>query len=171
MRAAAIALVLTAVLLGACGDDDTGLDARDAVTTTLPERSPTTPLADAPAPDRVGESLEADLVGESRVSAGPHTWMIELTNTSDAEVVVTFPTSQLGDVVIAREGEVVHRWSSDRFFQQQVSELALAPGATETLELSDNLSAIEPGFYDLTVTVAVVGPPAPIERSIRIVSP
>ena len=171
MRRAAAAALLVVAALGACGDDDPGLEAGDAVPTSQPERTATTSLADAPAPTRVGESLEAELVGESRVPAGPHTWTIELTNTTDAELVVTFPTSQRGDAVVAREGEVVHRWSSEKFFQQQVTELPIAAGATEIIELQDDLSAVEPGFYDVTITVAVVGPPEPIERSIRVVSP
>lgn len=171
MRRAAAAALLAVTVLGACGDDDTGLDAGDVAPTTRPERSATTSLADAPAPTRAGESLEADLVGDTRVPAGPHTWTIELANTTDAELVVTFPTSQRGDAVVAREGEVVHRWSSEKFFQQQVTELPMAPGATEVIELQDDLSAVEPGFYDVTITVAVVGPPEPIERSIRVVSP
>ena len=171
MRAAALAALLATLALTACGDDDPGLDAGDAAPTTQPERTATTALADAPAPDRAGESLEVELVGESRVPAGPHTWTIELTNTSDAELGVTFPTSQRADVVLAREGEVVHRWSADRFFQQQVTELPMASGATEIIELPADLSAVEPGFYDVTITVAVVGPPEPIDQSIRIVSP
>jgi hypothetical protein len=166
-----VAGVVIVAAVAACGSDDASLDTDRAATTTAPERSPTTSLADAPPPARVGEALDAQLLGEDRVPAGPHTWMIELTNTSDQDVVVTFPTSQRGDVVIEREGEVVHRWSSDRFFTQEVTEVPLAAGASEVLTLEDDLSAVEPGFYDAIVTVSVVGPPEPLTRSIRVVSP
>lgn len=163
--------IVVAAVLGACGDDESGLETDRAVTTSAPDRSATTALADAPAPTRVGEALDAALAGENRVPAGPHTWMVEVTNTSEQDVVVTFPTSQPGDAVLLRDDEVVHRWSADRFFQQQVVEVPLAAGASETFELEDDLSAVEPGFYDVTITVAVVGPPEPVTRNIRVVSP
>lgn len=173
MRRRALLLVVAAMLaLTACGDDDdASLDDEDAVTTTVDPSVSTTALADLPAPSTATDALELELVSTSPVTAGPHTWSIELRNASDAAVAVTFPTSQRADVVLADGSEVVHRWSTDRFFQQQVSELSLEPGATETIELEDDLSTVEPGFYEVRISAAVVGAPEPVTDSVRIVSP
>lgn len=165
------ASVCILVVVAACGSDDDPLVSEEAVTTTTDPSVSTTALADLPAPSTDGEALEVELVSESRVPAGPHVWSIELRNMSDADIVVTFPTSQRGDVVLSAGNEVVHRWSADRFFQQQVSDVSIASGATETVELEDDLSAVDPGFYDVEVSATVVGAPAPVSDSIRVVSP
>ncbi|MDE0804007.1 MAG: BsuPI-related putative proteinase inhibitor [Acidimicrobiales bacterium] len=157
--------------VAACGSDDDPLVSEDAVTTTVDPSVSTTALADLPAPATVGEALEIELVSDSRVVAGPHVWTTELRNTSDGEIVVTFPTSQRGDVALSAGGEVVHRWSADRFFQQQVSEVSVAPGAVETVELEDDLSSVDPGFYEVEVRATVVGTLAPVTDSVRVVSP
>lgn len=159
------------VVVAACSQDGSGLASGRAVTTTDAPGSTTTALADVPAPVDVRGALDVELAEGSEVPAGPHTWVIEVTNTSGAPVVVTFPSAQRGDAVVAREDDVVHRWSDERFFEQQVSAVSLDPDATESFELSDDLSGIEPGFYVVTVSVAVVGPPEPMTRSIRVVTP
>ncbi|WP_436795704.1 BsuPI-related putative proteinase inhibitor [Actinospongicola halichondriae] len=170
MRRLVAAVVLTAAAAG-CGDGDAGLAVDAEATTTTDASSSTTALSDRRVPTGAGTALEVDLLGESRVPAGPYTWAIALTNASDEAVVVTFPNSQKGDVVLTRDGEAVHRWSDGRFFQQQVTEVSIAAGAVETIELTDDLTAVEPGFYDITVSVSVVGPPEPVTESIRVVSP
>lgn len=174
MRLRLVASSIAAVLLavGACGsDDDEALDAEDAVTTTVDPSVSTTALADLPAPSAATGALEIELVSESRVTAGPHVWTIELRNTSEAPISVAFPTSQRGDVVLSGQTDVVHRWSQDRFFQQQVAEVSLEPGGVELIELEDDLSGVEPGFYEAQITASVVGPPDPVTENVRIVSP
>lgn len=174
MRRRSLVTSGAAVLLvvGACGGDgDEPLDGEDAVTTTADPSVSTTALADLPAPSTPSGALEVGLVSDTRVTAGPHVWMIELRNTSDEVVSVAFPTSQRGDVVLSTPGEVVHRWSEGRFFQQQVSEVSLDPGAVEQIELEDDLSGVEPGSYEAQVTASVVGSPEPVTESVRIVSP
>ncbi len=159
------------VVVAACGEDGSGLESGSGLSTTDAPGPTTTALADVPAPIDVGGALDVELAEGNEVPAGPHTWVIEVTNISDAPVVVTFPTAQRGDAVVAREDDVVHRWSDERFFEQQVSAVSLDPDATESFELSDDLSSIEPGFYFVTVSVAVVGPPESVTRSIRVVTP
>lgn len=170
-RRLAVLAALGLLAAGACGSDDDPLVAEGAVTTTADPSVSTTALADLPAPSAATDVLDIALVSDSPVVAGPHVWTVELRNGSDGPVVVTFPTSQRGDVVLSSGGEVVHRWSEDRFFRQQVSEVALEPGGVERIELEDDLSAVEPGFYEARVSVAVVGAPEPVTDSVRIVSP
>ncbi len=163
-----VAAVLVAV--AACTADDPGLETDGAHTAATDPGSTTTALADVPPPTAAGAAFEIELVGETSVPAGLHTWHIELTNTTDTPVMVTFPTSQQADVVLSQQGTVAHRWSNERFFRQQVTELAIAAGATESFELADDLRMVEPGFYEVTVRVAVVGPPDPVTENIRVVS-
>lgn len=165
-----VAVCLLSVV-AACGDDGSGLESGRDLTTTSAPGPTTTALADLPVPVDVGEALDIELAEGNEIPAGPHTWVIEVTNTSDAPIVVTFPTAQRGDATVARDDDVVHRWSDARFFEQQVTEVVLEPDATERFELSDDLSGVEPGFYDVTISVAVVGPPKTETRSIRVVTP
>lgn len=166
-----VAAACILLVFAGCGRDDDPLVSEDAVTTTVDPSVSTTALADLPAPSTPSEALEVVLVSDSRVTAGPHVWTIELRNVSDAAIVVTFPTSQRGDVVLSEGSEVVHRWSAERFFQQQVSEVSIAPGESETVELDDDLSAVDPGFYGVEISAAVVGAPPPVSDSVRVVSP
>lgn len=165
-----IALGLTvALVLSGCGDDDDPLATDGDLPSTTAEPS-TTALEPTPPPAPAGEAVDIDIEGERRVPAGPHTWTIEVTNVSDEAIVVTFPTAQAGDIVLIRNDEVVHRWSDGRFFAQQKQELRLEPDASETVELVDDLSGVEPGFYDVEATLAVVVPPEPTTRSVRVVN-
>lgn len=149
-------------VVAACGDDDAGLDAEAPATSSTGPRPESTSPADG---------LEVGFPGDDEVPAGPHTWTLELTNTSGAAVVVTFPTSQRGDVVLVRDGEIVHRWSDDRFFQQRIDEVSIAAGATEVFELDDDLSAVDPGTYEATATLEVVDTAGSVSRDVRVVSP
>lgn len=164
-----LALFLVGILaVGACSDDpDDVPDARvDAPTSTAPS---TTALADVPPPSPAVDVIEIDAEPPRRTPAGPVTWVIEFTNTSEEPVTITFPSGQPGEAVIVDSDDtVVHRWSDGRFFDQAVRELTLAPGQTERVELPDDLSAVEPGFYEVRLELAVVGPPEAFEQNLRI---
>lgn len=172
---------LALVLMTSCGDDDPGDAASDTTgpaETTAPTSSvppPSTTATSAPPSPRPAPPPEAlDLTAEvpTRVPAGPHSWQFAVTNRSDAPVVLTFPTAQRGEAVIERDdGTVVHRWSNDRFFTQQVHEVPLAPGQTEVIDLADDLSGVEPGFYRLLLEPAIATDLEPLSRSIRVVPP
>lgn len=113
--------------------------------------------------------LDADL--PRSVAAGPVTWEFTVTNTTEAPVTLTFPTGQPGDVVLATAVDpdtAVHRWSDGRFFDQAVREVTLDAGASEPVALPDDLTGVEPGTYEIVLSVAVVGPPEPVETTIRV---
>lgn len=166
----AVSLVALGVFAG-CGDDgDTLESADDPVTTTTAESTTTTGRDGSVAPLPDG-ALAVEMVSDIRFPAGPHVWMLELTNTSDQPVTVTFPTGQRGDVVLRRDDERIHRWSDGRFFAQQVSEETLEPGGVLPIELEDDLSGVEPGFYDAVVGVSIVDAPEPQVVSVRVQSP
>ncbi len=164
-----LALLVVAPLAAGCGgdgDDDPALRADDLPTTSSPS---TTGLADVSPPAPAGEAVEISSEAPRRTPAGPVTWTIEFTNVSDAALTLTFPSGQPGDAVVQKEdGTVVHRWSDGRFFDQAIQELVLAPGQTDRIELPDDLSGVEPGFYELRLELAVVAPPEPFEQNLRI---
>lgn len=167
-RALAIAVALL-VLAAGCGDDDDALPEVVASSTTTEPPPSTTALADAPVPAPTGGVIELDAEPPRRLPAGPHTWEIEVANTGDAPVTITFPSGQDGDAVLEKDdGTVVHRWSDGRFFDQAVREVTVAAGETTIVQLADDLSAVEPGFYRLRLTLAVVEPPEPFEQNLRL---
>lgn len=168
LRARIGALCVMLAVVAACSDDgNEGPDLRaEATTTSGPS---TTALADAPSPSPAGESIEIDAEPPRRMPAGPVTWTISFTNVTEGPVTVTFPSAQSGDaVVLDDDGTVVHRWSDGRFFDQAVRDLTLAPGQTELIELADDLTGVEPGFYELRLELSVVAPPEPFEQNLRI---
>ena len=181
MRVRPLLAAIALLAMTSCGDDTPGdgapettgaVDTSDGPAST--ESTPTTGTSAPPPPAPPAPADALDLGGEipTRIPAGPHTWQFQVTNVSDAPVVLTFPTAQRGEAVIERDdGTVVHRWSDGRFFTQQIHEVPLAPGAAETIELGDDLSGVEPGFYRLLVDAAVVTDLEPLSRSIRIVAP
>lgn len=172
MRHLAVALATSLLVLAGCSDDDddTAPTSTTSSTTTSSTTS-TTELAEQPPPSPVADAVNLDLDVPGEVEAGPVEWRLEVTNTTDDEVVLTFPTSQRGDAVLL-EGEVeVHRWSSGRFFTQAIEQQRLDAGETTTITLPDDLSGVEPGFYTLVAELTAVGPPEPVEQSIRVVSP
>ncbi|MDZ7673612.1 MAG: BsuPI-related putative proteinase inhibitor [Acidimicrobiales bacterium] len=171
-RAGAVftAFALVLVLTGCGGDDDDLSRADDPATTTTAESSTTAP-EQRTVPGVPAGALEVELVSGVEVPAGPHVWQLELTNVADDAVTVTFRTGQRGDVVLQREDETVHRWSDGRFFTQEVTEQTLQPGEVLPIELEDDLSGVEPGFYDATVTADVVDAPEPDVVSVRVVAP
>ena len=174
MKARRVAFAFACVLaVTACGDDEPTAPggAERPTTTRAPDGSSTTAAA-APTPPPADGALELDAEVPTRIAAGPHTWQFEVTNVTDAPVTLTFPTAQRGEAEIeGDDGTSVHRWSQDRFFTQQVHEVALAPGESEMIELADDLTGVEPGYYRVVLSPALVGDVEPIERSIRIVEP
>ena len=172
----AVFAVACLLAVTACGDDEPatpgGVERPTTTSTTSPPDGSSTTAAPAPAPPPAEGAVEVRAEVPTRIAAGPHTWQFQLTNVSDAPVMLTFPTAQRGDAVIQDDDAAsVHRWSRDRFFTQQVHEVALAPGETETIELADDLTGVEPGYYRVVLSPAVVGEVEPLDRSIRIVAP
>lgn len=173
-RRTVAAAVLIAVVFAGCSEDEeplpTGADPPSTTTTTA-EPTTVAPEETTPSPPAEG-AVEVAADVSSRIPAGPHTWQLDVTNVSDAPVQLTFPTSQMGEAILSTEDDaVVHRWSDGRFFTQQVIEITLAPGETQAIELADDLSGVEPGFYEVSLQPSSVTPPAPVTASVRIVEP
>lgn len=75
--------------------------------------------------DDVAATVEVKLQGDSvRL-------LLHVTNTGDAPLDFTFPSSQRYDFVVRDEaGEEVWRWSEGMMFLQAISHATLAPGET-----------------------------------------
>lgn len=171
----AVVAVVGALVVTACGGDGgeakatSGVE-RSTTSSSAPEADPVT-TSSLPAPPPEG-ALEVTAEVPTRIPAGPHTWQFEITNVTDAPLTLVFPTAQRGDAVVeGDDGTAVHRWSEDRFFAQQVQEISLAAGQSETIELGDDLSGVEPGYYRVVLAPALLGEVDPLDRSIRIVEP
>lgn len=167
-----VALVLLALVLAACGDDDTETTASSTSSSAEPTSSTTssttsTPRSTEPEPAAGVVELSAEV--PSSVEAGPVAWELDVTNASGGDIVLTFPTAQPGDAVLLDGDRVVHRWSDGRFFAQVIQEKRLAAGESFTIQLEDDLSSVEPGTYTLQLSLAVVGPPEPVEQTVRVV--
>lgn len=173
MRARLAGVVLAAaVLAAACSDDEPEtLDVEDfGVVDEAASTTSTTGLADLPLPPPVGDAVELRLTLPSRVKAAPFTWPIQLRNTTRDPIAVTFSTSQSVDIVLTSSAGVeVYRWSTGRFFEQSVRQVTVEGRSSVPLDIGDDLTAVPPGFYEVTVSLTNTDPPEPLETSIRIV--
>jgi hypothetical protein len=96
-------------------------------------------------------------------AGGDVRWDLQVTNDGVENVVLTFMTSQLGDVVLERGGIERYRWSEGLLFGQVVSERSLGPGETWAVALEGSLD-VEPGQYEATGTLACQ-PRPPVARA------
>lgn len=97
--------------------------------------------------------------GSLRAGGGVR-WELRVTNQAGHGVILTFPTAQLGDVALEREGAERYRWSEGRMFAQVIGERSLGPGERWTFALEGSLE-IEPGHYEAIGTVACQPQPPP----------
>ena len=74
--------------------------------------------------DRLVSSLQVEQLGDTL------RMQLQVTNTSDAPVALTFPSGQSFDFFALRDGEEIWRWSLDQMFTQAIRSETLAPGAT-----------------------------------------
>ena len=153
-------LVIVLLAASACGDDEA-----DQSTSQGPSSSDTSQAPTSSEPLQ----LTADVPGE--VPAGPHTWRLELTNNGDDPITLTFPSAQLAEATLERNGEEAHRWSEGRFFTQQIVDVTLEPGASRTIELEDDLSAVAPGDYELTLELVDDHAVEPVNGRVSVVPP
>ena len=100
-------------------------------------------------------------------SGGEVTWRLTVTNRLARVDSLTFPTAQLGDVILEREGGERYRWSDGRLFAQVVTEQRLEPGATWTITLNDTLD-VEPGAYEAVGTVTCIPQPPPVRVDVAV---
>src|SRR5918994_7340432 len=100
-------------------------------------------------------------------SGGKVRWRLTVTNRSAWEDFLTFPTAQLGEVILEREGGEHYRWSDGRLFVQVVTEQRLEPEATVTITLDDSLD-VEPGVYEAVGIVTCVPRPPPVRLEVAV---
>ena len=102
-------------------------------------------------------SISLDRSGYIPVGPGPQVTPLEISaritlrNTS-VPVELTFPTSQVYDLMIANEnGDVVYQWSADKAFAPVITRLTLGPGETNyvigTPPLMNVNRPLPPGKY------------------------
>lgn len=75
-------------------------------------------------------------------------WIMELRNTSDADVRLTFGSGQPGEVVLSLDGAEVYRWSEEKVFTQAVKEVVVAAGESFPIVMNDTIE-LEPGEYEV----------------------
>jgi Intracellular proteinase inhibitor len=100
-------------------------------------------------------------------AGGEVSWRLTVSNHAAEDNSLTFPTAQLGDVILEREGSEHHRWSDGRLFAQVVTEQRLEPGATWTVMLDDTLD-VEPGAYEAVGIVTCIPPPPPVRVHVAV---
>jgi hypothetical protein len=83
---------------------------------------------------------------------GPVTWTVTITNDSDDDLELTFPSGQRAEVTLRREGGVVYQWSRGKLFTQVVGHETVKSGGNTAYTLEGELD-VEPGEYELTAMV------------------
>jgi len=101
------------------------------------------------------------------VSGGPVRWVFTLVNRGRERRVVTFTSSQRGEVVLAAGGSERYRWSRGRLFAAVLGEQALAPGQEWSYPLVDSL-ALPAGQYVLHATVPAQPALPPVHGEVMI---
>ena len=67
----------------------------------------------------------------------PVTITVTMTNTGDSLVNLTFPTSQVYDVIIKNKRDTeLYRWSDNKFFLQVITEVPFQPGETMSWDVT-----------------------------------
>jgi hypothetical protein len=81
-------------------------------------------------------------------SPGVAFWIMELRNTSDADMRLTFGSGQKAEVVLGRDGAEVYRWSSEKAFTQAIEEVVVPAGESLPVVMNETLW-LEPGEYEV----------------------
>jgi hypothetical protein len=86
-------------------------------------------------------------------------WLIDVTNLTEAQLVLSFRDGQSADVVLTDEsGTEAYRWSADMSFTDALWDQTIEPGATWSIQLRDELN-IAPGRYLASATVTAENAP------------
>lgn len=89
----------------------------------------------APVSNGGGEAEMPELLPSVQVTTANDSveFVLQVTNTTDAPVALTFPSGQSYDfVVYDATGREVWRWSAEQMFTQAVRDETVAPGETRT---------------------------------------
>jgi len=145
MRRVCVAAALVLVLAGACGG-------KDDPTTLVPN-----PEAGLKLSVRHSEPLRA---------GSPVTWTLEVRNAGQEPVTLTFGSGQRGEVVLAQGAAERYRWSNGKAFAQALSEVSVAPGQIQSVELKDDTLEVEPGQYDLVASLKSQLSPTEVRQAV-----
>ncbi len=86
-------------------------------------------------------------------------WLLDVTNLTEAPLVLHFRDGQSADVVLSDEsGTEVYRWSADMGFTDALWDQTIEPGTTWSIQLRDELN-IAPGRYLASATVTAENAP------------
>ena len=94
---------------------------------------------------------------------------LTLRNTTSAEAVIEYPTSQPHDVLVLQDGRLVWQWSAGKAFLQVLTRLRLAPGEVRLFEIEwDQKDAsgrqVTDGQYAAQARLPVMGESVVTER-------
>ena len=85
-------------------------------------------------------------------------WAMDVVNTGQAPVDLTFSDSQRGDIILDQGDADLYTWSASKGFTQEVLTVTLQPGKSFPVVLNDTQS-VPPGTYNLTARImGMVGP-------------
>jgi hypothetical protein len=77
----------------------------------------------------------------------PAAWPFDLTNGTDADVVLTFTSGQRMELTLSDDSGEAYRWSSDMMFTQAIEDVPLPAGATLPFMLTAEPLDLPPGTY------------------------
>ncbi len=121
------------------------------LTTACGNSSP--PVAES-STDRL--QLEVVVAPDPLVSGQPATVGLVVTNVSDRRALLTFDTTQRGDVSFSTGGVEVYRWSELRAFALDRERYAFVPGQRVRFPLEADPLPVGPGEYEVLATVTGV---------------
>lgn len=151
-----LAFLAAGAVLAGCSDDKADSSSATPSTTTTARAGRATAS---------GLSME---VTHGGLRAGEQaTWNLAVTNNGAQPATLTFPSSQRGEVVLKRDGAEIYRYSGQRVFSPALSNETIQPGTSQTFTLEDLLD-VEPGKYEMTVSLSGTPDPGPVSVTVKI---
>lgn len=102
------------------------------------------------------------------VTGEPATFELRVTNTGDERALLTFDTTQHGDVIFSTEDVDVYRWAERRAFANERDRYELAPGQQVVLELDEAPLPVPPGEYEVLAVVTGLPKLQSVETSVSV---
>jgi len=121
----------------------------------------------------VGLILQLKTDRDEYAQGEPISLVLTVTNSGSHIISLSFPSSQIYDFVVRRQGKEIWRWSGDRMFAAVLTELKLNPGESRTYpeswsQVDEEGKQVTAGSYELTGMVVSKPPVSSPSRSIRI---
>ena len=95
-------------------------------------------------------------------------WVFTVENQEERTRMLTFSSTQQGEVVLEADGVERYRWSNGKAFAQMIVEKELPAGGELAFVLDDVLT-VEPGTYALLATVTSRPAPPPVREEVTVV--